>query len=177
MSQKRSLKQVIQRCVNPFDPTTFKPGNFWQEHPDLALEVDAIHQSVLQKVDTVLEQVRADNKTRTLMLTGDSGSGKSYLLGRMKRQFNQRAFFTYIGPWADSQFIWRHILRNTVDSLLQQPEGAEESQLILWLRSLPAFRDTTSLSWVQGKRATFIKALQADFPTGLYKGKEFFGVL
>ena len=177
MSRKRSLKQVIQRSVNPFDPTTFKPGNFWQENPDLALEVDTIHRSVLQAVDTVLERVKADGKTRTVLLTGDSGSGKSHLLGRMKRQFNERACFTYIGPWADSQFIWRHILRNTVDSLLQKPEAADESQLLLWLRSLPALQEQSFLSWVRGKRATFIKALQADFPTGLYKSKEFFGVL
>ncbi|MEO0985521.1 MAG: AAA family ATPase [Cyanobacteria bacterium J06639_14] len=177
MSRKRSLKQIIQRNVNPFDPTTFKPGNFWQENLSLALEVDTIHQSVLQTVDTVLAQVRTDGKTRTLMLTGDSGSGKSHLLGRMKRQFNQRAFFTYIGPWPDSEFIWRHILRNTVDSLLQQPEGADESQLLLWLRSLPAFQDQSFLTWMRGQRTTFIKALQTHFPTRLYRGKEFFGVL
>ena len=177
MSRKRSLHQVIQRNVNPFDPATFKPGNFWQDSTDLALEVEAIHQPVLEAVNTVLETVRADSRTRTLILTGDSGSGKSHLLGRMKRQFNDRAFFTYIGPWADSEFIWRHILRNTVDSLLQQPEAIDESQLLMWLRSLPAFQEKTLLTWVRGKRATFVKALQAHFPTGLYKGKEFFGVL
>ncbi|MBE7380900.1 MAG: ATP-binding protein [Leptolyngbya sp. SIO1E4] len=177
MSRGRSLKQAIQRSVNPFDPTTFKPGNFWQESPDSTLEVEAIHQSVLQAVDTVLEQVRADSKTRTLLLTGDSGSGKSHLLGRIKRQLNDRAFFTYIGPWADSQFIWRHILRNTVDSLLQTPEDADESQLLLWLRSLPALQHHSLVKWVRGKRAAFIKELQTHFPIGLYKGKEFCGVL
>ncbi|MEL6383872.1 MAG: AAA family ATPase, partial [Cyanobacteria bacterium J06626_18] len=159
MSRKRSLQQVIQRNVNPFDPATFKPGNFWQDSPDLTLEVETIHKPVLQAVDTVLQTVRADSSTRTVILTGDSGSGKSHLLGRMKRQFNDRAFFTYIGPWADSDFIWRHILRNTVDSLLQRPEAADESQLLLWLRSLPALQEQTLLTWVRGKRAMFVKAL------------------
>ncbi|MGF1522898.1 MAG: AAA family ATPase [Leptolyngbyaceae cyanobacterium] len=177
MSRKRSLQQIIQRNVNPFDPATFKPGNFWQDSPDMALEVDTIHQPVLQAVDTALATVRADGRTRTIVLTGDSGSGKSHLLGRMKRQFNDHAFFTYIGPWADSDFIWRHILRNTVDSLLQQPDTADESQLLLWLRSLPALQEQTLLTWVRGKRTTFIKTLQTHFPTGLYKGKEFWGVL
>jgi len=172
-----SLRQVIQRSVNPFDPATFKPGNFWQERPDQALEVDGIHQTVLQSVETVLSQVRADGNTRTLLLTGDSGAGKSYLLGRMKRTFNDRAIFTYIGPWADSQFIWRHILRNTVDSLLQTPAGAAESQLLMWLRSLPAIQNHWLSQWAQDQRSAFIKDLQAQFPTGLYKGKEFFGVL
>ncbi|NER78184.1 MAG: ATP-binding protein [Leptolyngbya sp. SIO1D8] len=176
MSRGRSLKQAIQRNVNPFDPTTFKPGNFWQETPDLAVEVETIHQSIATAVDAVLAEVKTDGKTRTLLLTGDSGSGKSYLLGRIKRQCNDLAFFTYIGPWADSQFIWRHLLRNTVDSLLQTPAGAAESQLLLWLRSLPTLQNQSLLQWVRGKRATFIKTLQTDF-SGLYQGKEFLGVL
>ncbi|MEM0979763.1 MAG: AAA family ATPase [Cyanobacteria bacterium P01_H01_bin.58] len=177
MGRKRSLKQVIQRSVNPFDPTTFKPGNFWQEAPDLELEVATIHQSVLQAVDGVLDRIKTDGKTRTLLITGDSGSGKSYLLGRIKRQCNDRAFFTYIGPWADSQFIWRHILRNTVDSLLQTPEGATESQLLLWLRSLLTLQNQAGDEWLAQERTVFIKGLQTRFARGLYKSKEFFGAL
>lgn len=177
MNQPRSLRQVIQHSVNPFDPTTFKPGNFWQETPDLALEVDTIHGSVLHTVETTLDQVRADGKTRTLLLTGDSGAGKSYLLGRIQRHCNDRAFFSYIGPWADSQFIWRHLLRNTVDSLLQTPKGAEVSQLLLWVRSLLAQQAASPLRWQQSQRTAFVKSLQARFSTGLYKSKDFFGVL
>lgn len=177
MNRKRSLEQVIQRSVNPFDPTTFKPGNFWQETPDLALEVDTIHGALLQAVETAIAQVSADSKPRTLLMTGDSGSGKSYLLGRIKRHCRDRAFFSYIGPWADSQFIWRHILRNTVDSLLQVPDGTNASQLLLWLQSVAELPPKTALEWQQGKRTAFVKGLQARFATGLYKSKEFFGVL
>ena len=131
-----SLESVILRSVNPFDPSTFKPGNFWQEDYQDALEVPSIHQDVLESVEATVAQVSKDHLTRTILLMGDSGSGKSYLLSRMKQRLNNQAFFVYIGPWADSNYIWRHTLRNTVDSLVQIPEGQSESQLLLWLKQL-----------------------------------------
>ncbi|MEO0534611.1 MAG: ATP-binding protein [Cyanobacteria bacterium P01_A01_bin.123] len=172
-----SLKQLIQRHVNPFDPTTFKPGNFWQEQQNSQLEVTGIHQDVLVEIDRLLDQIIADRVTRTLLLAGDSGSGKSHLLGRLKQQFNDKAFFAYIGPWADSDYLWRHTLRNTVDSLIHVPDGKAESQLLLWLTSLPSLKGHSLVKWVMGERRTFISDLKASFPTGIYNAKEFFGVL
>lgn len=172
-----SLKQLIQRHVNPFDPTTFKPGNFWQEQQNRQLEVTTIHQETLKEIDQLLGQIIADRRTRTLLLAGDSGSGKSHLLGRLKQQFNDKAFFAYIGPWADSDYLWRHTLRNTVDSLIHVPEGKAESQLLLWLKSLPSLQGRSLVKWVMGERRAFINDLRASFPTGIYNAKEFFGVL
>ncbi|MBD2259263.1 P-loop NTPase fold protein [Pseudanabaena sp. FACHB-2040] len=172
-----SLEQLVQRSVNPFDPATFKPGNFWQEAQNPAQEVTAIHQEAVVTVEDLLEQVRCDRISRTLLLAGDSGSGKSYLLGRLKRRLNDRAFFAYIGPWPDSQYLWRHVLRNTVDSLVHAPEGKAESQLLLWLKSLPSLKEHSLLKWVQGERSVFIRELRASFPAGIYNAKEFFGVL
>lgn len=172
-----SLEHLIQRNVNPFDPATFKPGNFWQESQNPAQEVDSIHQEVIAEITDLLAQIRQDRISRTLLLAGDSGSGKSYLLGRLKRLLNDQAFFVYIGPWADSQYLWRHTLRNTVDSLVQAPEGQADSQLLLWLTSLPSLRSQSLLKWMRGERNAFIRALRASFPAGIYNAKEFFGVL
>lgn len=172
-----SLEQLIQRQVNPFDPTTFKPGNFWQEQPNLAEEVNAIHQEVLTTVEQLLLSVNRDRTTRTVLLVGDSGSGKSYLLGRLKRALNTTAFFAYIGPWPDSHYIWRHVLRNTVDSLIHVPEGQTESQLMLWLRRLPSLQGRGLIKWMVGERNLFIRDMRASFPVGIYNSKEFFGVL
>jgi len=172
-----SLQQVIQHNLNPFDPTTFRPGNFWQENPDTALEVEGIHASVLRAVDQTIRQIAKDHNTRTLLLTGDSGSGKSYLLGRLKRQLNDKAFFAYIGPWPDSDYIWRHTLRNTVDSLIHIPEGQSESQLVLWIKNLTRGQKRNFAQWILGERGRFVQDLQAAFPAGIYNGKEFFGVL
>ena len=56
--------------------------------------------SVLRAVDQTIRQIAKDHNTRTLLLTGDSGSGKSYLLGRLKRQLNDKAFFCLHWPLA-----------------------------------------------------------------------------
>jgi hypothetical protein len=172
-----SLVQLIQHHVNPFDPTTFKPGNFWQEVQDPGQEVASIHQDVLDRIEQSLDAILQDQATRTLLLAGDSGSGKSYLLGRLKRLLNDKACFVYIGPWPDSQFIWRHVLRQTVDSLVQVPDGQTEPQLIRWLQAFPAFRERSVARWMLGERRIFIRDLRASFPVGIYNAKEFFGVL
>lgn len=172
-----SLQQLLQHQLNPFDPNTFRPGNFWQENLDVALEVESIHQSVLQAIDQTISQIKANHATQTLLLHGDSGAGKSHLLGRLKRQLNNRAFFAYIGPWPDSSYLWRHTLRNTVDSLSHIPEGQTESQLLLWLKGLPSLQQRSFTRWVLGERRRFIHDFQACFPVGIYNGKEFFGVL
>jgi len=172
-----SIDQIIQREVNPFDTTTFKPGNFWQEQQDPALNVDSIHQEAITTIEYTLAQIAKDHRTRTIMLAGDSGSGKSHLLGRLKQTLNSKAFFVYIGPWADSHFIWRHTLRQTVDSLLKVPEGQQESQLLLWLKSLSIFKQRNLIDKLLGDRKAFVRKLKEICPSDMYNANEFFGVL
>ncbi|BAY81943.1 hypothetical protein NIES267_14210 [Calothrix parasitica NIES-267] len=181
------INNIIKRELNPFDQINFKPGNFWGEEQDSENSVDSIHQEVINEVEGLLELVNQDNRSRSALLLGDSGSGKSYLLGRLKRTLNQKAFFAYIGPWADSDYIWRHVLRSTVDSLIQIPEGQQESQLILWLKSLSAFtrrnlkqRLFSDSIWqfMQSDRRKFIHHLKTTYnQSGLYNPDFFFGVL
>ncbi len=171
------IDQIIRQEINPFDPVTFQTGNFWQERQDQAITVDSIHQSVITQIEGVLDQVAKDHYPRTLLLAGDSGSGKSYLLARLKRTLNPKAFFAYIGPWPDSDYIWRHILRQTVDSLMHVPEGKQDSQLLLWLNSLPAFKKSSLMKQLLGEQKKFISDLTASYPTGIYNPREFFRVL
>lgn len=177
MVQLTSIDQIIKREVNPFDSTTFRPGNFWEEHQEAALTVDSIHQDVVNQIAEMLDMVVKDNRTRTILLAGDSGSGKSYLLGRLKRTFNSQAFFAYIGPWPESGFIWRHTLRNTVDSLMYVPDNQKQSQMMLWLNSLSILRDRTIMDMLLSERKLFINNLKNIYPTGIYNPNEFFGVL
>ena len=174
-----SIKNIIQREVNPFDLIDFKPGNFWGEKQNPTDSIDSIHQEVIGEVEGLLDLVIKDNRSRSLLLLGDSGSGKSYLLGRLKRILNSKAFFAYIGPWADSDYIWRHVLRSTVDSLIQIPEGQQESQLLLWLKSLSAFTKGNSISQLlQSDRRKFIQHLKKTYNrSGLYNPDFFLGVL
>ncbi len=171
-----NLDEIIRQSDNPFD-RELTPGNFWHEHPNIALTIDSIHQEVLDRVNQILIQINRDCISRTLIISGDSGSGKSYLLGRIKRTLNQKAFFAYISPWPDSSYIWQHILRQTIDSLVYKPEGRQDSQLIIWIKSLLAFQEQGFIKWVLGKRGLFINNLRAIYPVGIYNAKEFFGVL
>ena len=176
------INDIIKREVNPFDLINLKPGDFWEEQQDSTQMVESIHQKVITEIEEYLDLVAKDNRSRSLLLLGDSGSGKSYLLGRVKRTLNPKAFFAYIGPWADSDYIWRHILRSTVDSLLRIPEGQQESQLMLWLKNLSAFTRGKSKDkiWqlLRSDRRKFIKHLKETYKrAALYNSEIFFGVL
>ena len=182
-----SIDDIIRREVNPFDLINLKPGSFWGEKQDSALTVESIHQEAITEIEALLDLVATDHRSRTALLLGDSGSGKSYLLGRLKRTLNPKAFFAYIGPWADSDHIWRHTLRYTVDSLMQVPEGQQESQLMLWLKGLSAFtkrsvkqRILNDNFWeiLQSDRKKFIKHLKDNYKKeSIFNSDIFFGVL
>ncbi|MFN6560396.1 MAG: ATP-binding protein [Nostoc sp. ChiSLP01] len=182
-----SINDIIKREVNPFDLVNLRTGNFWVPNHELESVVESIHQEAITEIEGFLDLVARDNRSRTVLLVGDSGSGKSYLLGRLKRTFNSKAFFAYIGPWVDNDYMWRHLLRNTVDSLIQVPEGQEESQLILWLKNLSVFTKTNLKKqlfndnfWqlLLGDRQKFINHLKKTYlKAGIYNPDVFFGVL
>ncbi|MEH2059191.1 MAG: ATP-binding protein [Nostoc sp.] len=183
-----SIDEIIKREVNPFDLINLKPMNFWSEKQDATLTVESIHQEAIIEIEELLDLVATDHRSRTILLAGDSGSGKSYLLGRLQRTLNPKAFFAYIlCNWAESSNTWRHILRSTVDSLIQVPEGEQESQLILWLKSLSAFTKSNLKKrifndgiWqlLQSDRQKFIKHLKNTYKqTSIYNPDIFFGVL
>ena len=196
-----SIEQLVCQAINPFDPATFKPGNFWYDKPDLALEVESIHREAIEAVGEVVGAIETDHQTRTILLSGDSGSGKSYLLGRMKRTLNERASFIYIDPFPDSGAIWRHILRYTVDGLIQMPDlpspedskssksksgksksgkskrKKQESQFLRWLKQLSVLDSKDVTKWGKTKRQRVIQKLKDAYPSGIYNPTEFFGAL
>ena len=172
-----SIEQIIQREINPFDTVTFHTGNFWQEKQADDLTVESIHQKEIEQIQKLLDLVIKNQQTRTVLLCGERGSGKSYLLARIKKILNDRACFAYIGPWADNDRIWRHILRYTVDSLMHVPEGQTESQLLLWLKSLTVLRDRHFVEQSLKQKGLFIFNLRNIYPTGIYQAKDFFTTL
>ena len=172
-----SIDRIIQEDPNPFDSETFWSGNFWQEAPDPHLTVESIHQETIAQIRQLIDDIASDRRSRTILLEGETGSGKTYLLGRIKRLLNSKAFFTYIEPFTASDYIWRHILRYTVDSLLEVSEGQTDSQLLLWLKGLSGFKQRGLFDWWRGEKHRFVDRLIEDYPTGIYNDREFFGVL
>jgi hypothetical protein len=178
MTNVATLAEIIQREVNPFDPVTLKTGNFWTDDKKRSIPtVQSIHQQGIEQIQTTLKTVSSDRYTRTVLLTGDSGCGKSYLLGRLKEQLNSQAFFAYIDPCPSSDCIWRHTLRYTVDSLMHVPEGKQESQLLLWLKQLANLRDRSLMQKLLGAKGMFVLNFRSTYPTGIFQAKDFFTVL
>lgn len=188
-----TIDEVIKQSLNPFDNN--KAGNFWEEQKP-APTVDSIHQEALTQIKSILDQIAQDHQTRTLILYGDAGVGKTHFMGRLKQKLNNEAFFVYVEPFPQSDHIWRHILRYTVDSLINIPVGQVESQLILWLKSCLSTisRDLQSdqkgfidkikglfgknLQDVKSERKLFIAILKKNIGNkGIYNANEFFGVL
>jgi hypothetical protein len=173
-----TIDEIIQQQFNPFDPVTFKTGHFWQEQsPDKSQIIESIHQQELNQIDQIIKQTKRDNFTRTILLTGDKGAGKSYFLGRLKDTHNHNVFFAYIAPWMDSGYIWRHTLRYTIDSLMCTPKGKKESQLLLWLKGLATFQNQKLMNQLLGNRNLFIHNLRNAYPAGIYQARSFFGAL
>jgi Cdc6-like AAA superfamily ATPase len=180
-----SIDNVILKSTNPFD--NYRSVNFWQPQKQPEPVVESIHQDAIATIEEALDQVVQDHCTRTVMLQGDPGSGKTYLLGRLKKKLNHKAFFVYIKPFPQSDRIWRHILRYTVDSMIQVPEGQKDSQLMLWLKSLSAFtkhslgvRVLKDNFWelFTSDRKHFIRHLKDTYKkAGIYNADNFFGVL
>lgn len=166
-----TIDELIKQEINPFDPSTSRAGNFWYEEPNPFPVVNSIHQEVIEEIRGILQQIQRDRTRRTVLLRGDTGSGKSYLLGRLKKELKTEGFFVYVDPWINGDSIWRHTLRCIIDSLTCTPEGEEDSQLISWLKDLVA-RSTD-----QTNRKTFISNMKAAHPSVKWNPSVFFGML
>jgi len=188
-----TIDDIIKQSVNPFDNSAAR--NFWLDQ-ELSPTVKSIHQKQLTQINDVLAQIAKDHQTRTLILYGDVGSGKTHFMGQLKKSLNDQAFFVYVEPFSQSDHIWRHILRNTVDSLVNAPAGQEDSQLILWIKSCLSTigqglqsEQQTLIDRVKGifgqtktdagrDRQLFIDILKKTIgTTGIYNANEFFGIL
>jgi Cdc6-like AAA superfamily ATPase len=186
-----TIDEVIKKSLNPFDNSA--AGNFWEEHEALP-SVESIHQKPLIQIKDILGQITQDHQTRSLILYGDAGSGKTHFMGRVKKELNNQAFFVYIEPFPQSDHIWRHILRHTIDSLVNAPEGQVDSQLIIWLKSclstirqglkaeqqnlIDKIRNLFGKTDTLTDRQLFIDILKKTIGIkGIYNANEFFGVL
>lgn len=171
------LETIIKQSINPFDTANFKKGNFWEEEQPQDLNVNSIHKEVLESIEQTLTQVAKDKKSRTIRLEGDSGSGKTHLLGRLKKTLNRKAFFAHIIASIQAEYVFQYTLRKTIESLMFIPEGETESQLLLWLKRIIKQQREGVTQRILGKRKTFINKMKAAYPSGIWNPNSFFSVL
>ena len=57
------------------------------------------------------------------------------------------------------------------------PEREKESQLLLWLKGLSAYKDRGVKKKILGAKNHFIHELRSIYPTGIYQPKDFFTIL
>lgn len=180
-----SIDQLILESINPFDSRS--SDNFWLSQTIQAPQVESIHQDAIAQVEEALALLSQKQKSHTILLQGDGGSGKTYLLGRLKKQLNHKAYFVYIPPFPESARIWQHILRYTVDSMVKTPEGQKDSQLKLWLQEISSVTQKSLKERIskvnfweafRSDRQSFIKYLKQYYQkSGIYNPDPFFGIL
>ncbi|WP_222597833.1 AAA family ATPase [Euhalothece natronophila] len=171
------LDTIIKQSINPFDTVSFKQGNFWEEEQSPTLTVNSIHQEEIKSIATTLAQVAKDKTSRTILLKGDSGSGKTHLLGQLKKKLNNKAFFAHIIASIQNDYIFQYTLRKTIESLMFIPEGEKESQLLLWLKNIINKQNKGVFEKLQGQQKAFVSNMKAAYPSGIWKPNAFFRVL
>jgi len=171
------LETIIKQSINPFDTVSFKQGNFWEEEQSEEINVNSIHQDEIQSIETNLDQVGQDKTSRTILLQGDSGSGKTHLLGQIKKKFSNKAFFAHIIASIQNEYIFQYTLRKTVESLMFIPEGEKRSQLLLWLKQLLSKQNRGLVKKILSERKLFVNNMKAAYPSGIWNPNSFFNVL
>ncbi|QGJ68619.1 Hypothetical protein PBC10988_2800 [Planctomycetales bacterium 10988] len=121
MDRLKSLKSM----PNPFESTVVKDA--WQQD---TIDVPVIHQAQFQSCQRLIESVSQNGTTESLLIFGETGSGKTHLLRRLRAQlldsenFNEgptssRALFIYMKLQTSPRMIWRALRRQFATDLLR----------------------------------------------------------
>jgi hypothetical protein len=172
----QSIDNIILRNTNPFDDV-YCPQ--YTNNDDFEPTIGYIHQEIFLKIEALLGQILLDYVTRSVLITGNSGCGKTYLLTRLKSQLSYKTCFVQIPPFAKRDSIWRRILRYTVDNLVKNTDDNHPSHLLLWLSSIKEEKETASLfGFLRTEKQSFINKLKEKYKqVKIYNPDNFFAVL
>lgn len=112
------------------------PDDVWQSLP---FHVDGLHAGVVQVVLGGLgDAVASDGASPIgLVLEGQRGSGKTHLLGWLRRQVHARGGYFFLVSLLSAQHFWFSVLASMLDGLARPVPGSD-SQLGLLMRRLSA---------------------------------------
>ncbi len=93
------------------------------------VDVTSIRKSTFETCEKAVDYVRTNSTSVGVLIQGDSGSGKTHMLGRLRKQLQcqdgvieldtpQQAF-VWIRLNTNPRWIWRHVQTNLVDALLK----------------------------------------------------------
>lgn len=119
---------AFEDAPNPFEYATV--GTAWDPDP---VDVSSIHADVFDKCVNMAATL---THSRTLLILGEAGSGKTHLLTRLRRRFTSNGVpFCAVFMRCSPSSVWRHLRREFVRSLLQEaPEGGTQLDRILGQR-------------------------------------------
>jgi hypothetical protein len=106
-------------------------------------DVASVHHIAFKRCCEAIAAVRNQNSTKSILIHGEAGSGKTHLLARLRAHLIeeaeadgpgglQEAAFISVRLQTSARMIWRHLLKCMVDDLLRQSsEGGTQLERIL----------------------------------------------
>jgi hypothetical protein len=116
MPDKRRPRIPLQ--LNPFGEWAL--GSAWEAPVD----VPSIHEGPFRVIISALSQMRLGGRGTSVVVTGEPGSGKTHLLGRLRKAIGPDATYLYVRCNASAATLWRHIRSAIAGDLLKRENGA-----------------------------------------------------
>jgi hypothetical protein len=125
----------------PFQPNPFASAAFGSPWNEAVSDVLGINDGPFRTILNALRQMQAGGRGTSIVVTGEPGSGKTHLLGRLRNSLDRDpqhpAIYVYVRCNASAATLWRH-LRQYLASDLLKPGADGPSRLDFVLRERAA---------------------------------------
>jgi hypothetical protein len=159
----------------PLQPNPFASTALQSAWGDVPVDVPAIHDTAFRAVLRALTQVRMTGQSTSIVVTGEPGSGKTHLLGRLRNRIEKdpetgagETIYIYVRCNASAATLWRHLRLSlasdvmktgVLDRMLRQRaeslENVDNLNLGRVLRCLHDGRNVLVASaWLRGESLT-----------------------
>lgn len=108
-----------QAFANPFGPL------FGQPLDDRQVDIAEINSVAFDACRTLVQDVGAGGFSQALTVFGDTGTGKTHLIGRVRRWLEPQSenLFVFVRMETSPAGMWRHLRRSIALSLLRENSG------------------------------------------------------
>jgi hypothetical protein len=172
MSPSTPARPNLPVQPNPFGNTAI--GSPWNQVP---ADVGSINDVAFRAVLAELAQLRMGGSAASIVITGEPGSGKTHLLGRLRNRIAQderegvgETAFVYVRCNASAATLWRHLRRALAADLLKQ-EGGQPSRLQKVLRTHPERIDELSSFSLQRVLRAYSEGRHIHAASGWLRGE------